>query len=76
MKVLVANRGEIACRVISTCEQLGVETVALYTRDDALAPHCTSATAAVYLGKDPRQYTAQEAVLQVSRNYSLQQRKA
>lgn len=39
MKVLVANRGEIACRVIATCAKLDVPTVAICSKDDALAPH-------------------------------------
>ena len=49
-RILIANRGEIACRVIDTCRRLGVETVAVYSEADAAARHVAMADAAVHIG--------------------------
>ncbi|MBC7912299.1 MAG: hypothetical protein H7Y30_17460, partial [Pyrinomonadaceae bacterium] len=38
-KILIANRGEIACRVIRTAKPMGIRTVAVYSDADARAPH-------------------------------------
>ena len=49
-KILIANRGEIACRVASTARRLGVKTVAVYSDADADAKHVAACDEAVYIG--------------------------
>ena len=49
-KILIANRGEIACRVAATCERMGVKTVAVYSDADAHAKHVTVCDEAVHVG--------------------------
>lgn len=49
-KILIANRGEIACRVIKTAKQLGIQTVAIYSDADASALHVELADEAVHVG--------------------------
>ena len=49
-KILIANRGEIACRVITTARRLGVKSVAVYSDADAAAKHVAMADEAVYIG--------------------------
>ena len=52
-KILIANRGEIACRVIRTARAMGIKTVAVYSDADARAPHVEMADEAVRLGPPP-----------------------
>jgi 3-methylcrotonyl-CoA carboxylase alpha subunit len=49
-KLLIANRGEIACRVIATCQRLGIKTVAVFSDVDANALHVEMADEAVHIG--------------------------
>src|SRR5579872_1628928 len=49
-KILIANRGEIACRVIRTAKSMGIKTVAVYSDADARAPHVKMADEAVRIG--------------------------
>jgi propionyl-CoA carboxylase alpha chain len=52
-KILIANRGEIACRVIRTAKKMGIATVAVYSDADARAPHVKQADEAVHIGPAP-----------------------
>jgi len=52
-KILIANRGEIACRVITTARRMGIATVAVYSDADARAPFVQMADEAVHIGPPP-----------------------
>lgn len=62
-KILIANRGEIAARVIRTCNKLGIQTVAIYSEADADAPHVKMADESYCIGK-PRVH---ESYLQIEK---------
>ncbi|MGC5271482.1 biotin carboxylase N-terminal domain-containing protein, partial [Salmonella enterica] len=49
-KILIANRGEIALRIVRALRELGVPSLAVFAADDAQAPHVSAADAAVPLG--------------------------
>lgn len=67
-KVLIANRGEIACRVIRTLHKMGINTVAVYSEADAHSPHVALADEAVCIGPPPssQSYLVQEKILEVA----------
>ncbi|MDP6198557.1 MAG: acetyl-CoA carboxylase biotin carboxylase subunit, partial [Porticoccaceae bacterium] len=52
-KILIANRGEIACRIIKTARKMGIHTVAVYSEADRNALHVTMADESVYIGPAP-----------------------
>ena len=67
-KVLIANRGEIALRIVRALQELGVASVAVYADDDAQAPHVRAADAAVALGATgPAAYLDGARLLDVAR---------
>lgn len=67
-RVLIANRGEIACRIMDSCKELGLETVAVYSDADAKALHAERADLARYIGPAPARasYLNIDAVLQAA----------
>jgi acetyl-CoA carboxylase, biotin carboxylase subunit len=54
-KVLIANRGEIAVRIIRACHEIGLQTVAIYSQADAEALHVLHADEAICVGEPPSQ---------------------
>ena len=49
-KILIANRGEIACRIIKACKEMKIRTVAVYSEVDSNSPHVLMADQAVDIG--------------------------
>ena len=66
-KVLIANRGEIALRVIKTCKALGIKTVAVYSDEDTTSLHVKQANEAYHIGEaaPAKSYLNQEKILDV-----------
>ncbi|SPM43480.1 carbamoyl-phosphate-synthetase [Mycobacterium numidiamassiliense] len=71
--VLIANRGEIALRIIRTATELGMTTVAVYAEDDAESPHVHAADEAIGLpGSGPEAYLDQHAMLAAAKDTGAQ----
>jgi len=68
-RVLIANRGEIALRVIRACRRAGLKTVAVYSEPDANSPHVWAADEAICIGPaaPQRSYLNREAILHVAK---------
>ena len=68
MKVLVANRGEIAIRIMRACREMGLESVAVYSECDRCAPHVTYADEAYAIGaSEPKEsYLSVDKILEVA----------
>ena len=69
-KILIANRGEIACRVMKTARRLGIQTVAVYSDADAAAMHVRMADEAVHIGASPsaESYLRGERIIQACKD--------
>jgi acetyl-CoA carboxylase biotin carboxylase subunit len=67
-KVLIANRGEIAVRLIRACQEMGLQTVAVYSAADAAAPHTVLADEAVFIGPAPpsESYLHQQKIVEAA----------
>lgn len=73
-KVLIANRGEIARRVIRTLKKMNIKSVAIYSDADKNAPHVMEADEAVYVGKSPsaESYLQQDLILQYCKDLGVE----
>ena len=69
-KLLIANRGEIACRVMRTAKALSIATVAVYSDADAAAPHVLMADEAVHIGPPPSRdsYLMADRIIQAAKD--------
>jgi propionyl-CoA carboxylase alpha chain len=67
-KILIANRGEIAVRIMNTCKRLGIRTVAVYSEPDFRSMHVTNADEAVLLGgaRPVESYLAMEKIIEAA----------
>ncbi|MFD1031077.1 acetyl-CoA carboxylase biotin carboxylase subunit [Metaplanococcus flavidus] len=72
-KILIANRGEIARRIIRTCERLGIETVAIHSEADGDLPYASEATEAVLIGPNPvvQSYLQAEKIIEVAKEHNV-----
>ncbi|XP_023416396.1 propionyl-CoA carboxylase alpha chain, mitochondrial isoform X2 [Cavia porcellus] len=73
-KILIANRGEIACRVIKTCKKMGIKTVAIHSDVDASSVHVKMADEAVCVGPAPtsKSYLNMDAIIDAIRRTRAQ----
>src|SRR6185437_7652313 len=73
-KILIANRGEIACRVAATARRLGVRTVAVYSDADANSKHVAACDEAFRLGPAPAResYLRGEAIVDIAKQCGAQ----
>ncbi|MGZ9159947.1 MAG: acetyl-CoA carboxylase biotin carboxylase subunit [Candidatus Limnocylindrales bacterium] len=73
-RILIANRGEIALRIIRTCRDLGIETVAVYSDADVTAAHVTAADIAVRIGPAPagESYLRGDVIVEAARSTGAQ----
>ncbi|HEY3258613.1 MAG TPA: biotin carboxylase N-terminal domain-containing protein, partial [Gemmatimonadaceae bacterium] len=73
-KVLIANRGEIAVRIIRACRELGVKSLAIYSDADAAAPHVREADEAVSIGPPPSResYLLGDRIIEVAKQHGAQ----
>ena len=73
-RILIANRGEVALRIIKACKQKGIETVAVFSEADKGSPHLLEADETVCIGPGPsgKSYLNREAILQAAINTECQ----
>ncbi|XP_052783951.1 propionyl-CoA carboxylase alpha chain, mitochondrial-like [Mya arenaria] len=73
-KILIANRGEIACRVMKTCRRMGIKTVAVHSEADSMAVHTRMADEAICIGPAPtsQSYLVMDNILQAVKDTGAQ----
>ncbi|MGZ3733119.1 MAG: acetyl-CoA carboxylase biotin carboxylase subunit, partial [Parachlamydiaceae bacterium] len=73
-KILIANRGEIALRIIKTCHEMGIETVAVYSEADREMPFVKAAAKAVCVGEPPvnKSYLQAAKIVEIAKNENVE----
>jgi acetyl-CoA carboxylase biotin carboxylase subunit len=72
-RILIANRGEIALRIIRTCQEMGIETIAIYSEADKDMPFVKAASKAVCVGEAPvnKSYLLAEKILEIAKGENV-----
>ena len=72
-KILIANRGEIAMRVMRTAKKMGIKTVAIFSEADRNAPHVLFADEAVCIGPPPsnQSYLLGDKIIEICKNLNV-----
>jgi len=72
-RLLIANRGEIACRIIRTAQQMGITAIAIYSSADQQALHIKLADEAYFVGEPPSSvsYLNQDSILKIAKKYDI-----
>jgi acetyl/propionyl-CoA carboxylase alpha subunit len=72
-KILIANRGEIALRIMRTCKEMGIATVAVYSEADRKAPFVQYADEAVLLGPPPssESYLLGDKIIKIAKELNV-----
>lgn len=72
-KILIANRGEIARRIIRTCERMGIETVAIHSEADGELPYVREATTSVLIGPNPvvQSYLQMDKIIEEAKKHEV-----
>ena len=75
-KILIANRGEIAVRILNACRELKIQTVAVYSEADANALHVRCADEAIHIGEAPstESYLRADRIIDAARNSTAARR--
>lgn len=73
-KILIANRGEIACRIIRTANRLGIKCVSVFSDADKNSLHVKLADEAIYIGKSQAQqsYLVKEKIIEAAKSTQCQ----
>ena len=72
-RILIANRGEIACRIIRSCKKLGLKSIAVYSDVDKNSKHVREADESIHIGgsKAQESYLLQKKIIEVSKKINV-----